>query len=87
MTPEDHIEMQAAFQEYTDAAASKTINLPHRAKKEGVYRAFLPADDKALKRITVFKYGSAKGTLASDMPNLIEFYPQPSFDSRHSLIL
>lgn len=62
--PADHIEMQAAFQEYTDNAVSKTINIPHRAGKEDIYRAFLLAYEKGLKGITIFRYGTAKkGTL------------------------
>ncbi|MEW6162559.1 MAG: adenosylcobalamin-dependent ribonucleoside-diphosphate reductase [Nitrospirota bacterium] len=62
--PEDHIEMQACFQEYTDNAVSKTINMPYRAKKEDVAKAFLLAYEKNCKGITIFRYGTAKkGTL------------------------
>jgi len=62
--PEDHIEIQACFQEYTDNAVSKTINMPYRSKKEDVAKAFLLAYEKKCKGITIFRYGTAKkGTL------------------------
>lgn len=60
----DHIEMQACFQEFTDNAVSKTINMPHRAKKDDVAKAFILAYEKGCKGITIFRYGTQKiGTL------------------------
>jgi ribonucleoside-diphosphate reductase alpha chain len=64
ISAEDHIEMQACFQEFTDNAVSKTINMPCRAKRADVAKAFLLAYEKGCKGITIFRYGTAKkGTL------------------------
>jgi len=63
ISPEEHIEMQASFQKYIDNAVSKTINLPQRTKKEEVAKIFILAYKKGLKGITIFRYGSKRGTL------------------------
>jgi ribonucleoside-diphosphate reductase alpha chain len=61
--PEDHIEVQSIFQKFTDNAVSKTINLRQRASRDSVAKAFLLAYEKGCKGITVFRYGSKRGTL------------------------
>jgi ribonucleoside-diphosphate reductase alpha chain len=63
ISTEDHVEMQAVFQKYTDNAVSKTINLKHRATRDDVAHAFMLAYEKGCKGITVFRYGSKPGTL------------------------
>jgi ribonucleotide reductase alpha subunit len=41
ITPEEHIEMQASWQEYVSNSVSKTINLPHDATVEDVEQAIV----------------------------------------------
>ncbi len=58
IAPEWHVKMQAAFQEFTDNAVSKTVNLPESAKLEEIKKIFMLAWRLKCKGITVYRYGS-----------------------------
>ena len=60
-----HLEIQAAFQKYTDNAVSKTVNLPESITVEEIRDLFMRAAGMNLKGITVYRDQSHPGQILS----------------------
>lgn len=95
ISPEDHVMMQAAFQESVDAAISKTVNFPYDATKDDVRDAYLMAWKNGCKGITIYRDGSrdvqvyVKGTqsVKADGPEApTNVQPEPKFVQPHTLV-
>jgi ribonucleoside-diphosphate reductase alpha chain len=71
ISPDAHLEVQAAFQRHCDSGISKTINFPAGASATDVSRLYLKAFHAGLKGVTVYRDGSRPGqpmALSGDSP-------------------
>lgn len=71
VTPEEHIAVQAAVQDYVDQAISKTINVPKDFTHEELMELILNYSDK-LKGLTIYRAGSRKNEPLEAIPTTEE---------------
>jgi ribonucleoside-diphosphate reductase alpha chain len=63
LTPDEHVQIQALIQKYTDSSISKTVNAPRTHSIEDVKKLYELAYETGCKGISYMREGSREGTL------------------------
>jgi ribonucleoside-diphosphate reductase alpha chain len=81
LSPENHVEVQAAIQKYVDASISKTVNAPRTHTVEDVKRLYTLAYDLGCKGIAYMREGSREGVLIRKEEAPVEQVKESVFSS------
>jgi ribonucleoside-diphosphate reductase alpha chain len=63
LTPDDHLVMQAAVQDYVDSSISKTINIPEDFPFDAFSDVYMKAYDMGCKGCTTYRPSAARGAV------------------------
>ena len=68
LTPDEHLAMQAAVQEFVDSSVSKTVNLPASFSFEDFKELYRKAFDLGLKGCTTYRPSEVRGSVLTTVP-------------------